>query len=184
MAMKHPQQGFTLLELMIVLVILGIIVAMAIPMFDAIDKRRVRTAAEEIYSTAQYARSEAIKQSRNMFFVARTDGTNWCVGVGDADCNCLAGACSVRNTLFNVATSRTQLVNGAGVALTAASPVAVQYNYVRGTVTGNNTVGVQHTTKPATGSKYQLDVVASPMGRVRMQVPDAQNAAYFGEYKQ
>jgi type IV fimbrial biogenesis protein FimT len=182
------ERGFTLLELMIVLVILAILVTLAIPMFDMVEKRRVRGAAEEIYSAAQFARSEAIKQSRDMFFVAgiSADGANWCVGVGNvANCNCLNGACTERNTVFNVATTRTNLVDNAGAALAAASPVSAQFEFARGTVVGvGDTVRVQHTAKPSAANRYQLNVVISRMGRVQIESPNAQNDIYYPEYKQ
>jgi len=185
---KRTRLGFTLIELLITVVVLSILAMAAVPMMDVAEKRKVRAAAEEVYSAAQYARSEALKQSVDVFFVARTNaaGTNWCVGVGITDCNCLTGACELRNTAFNVANSRTEIVNAAGAAITAATPVAVTFNYVRGTA-NPNTVGVRHISKPvaniATGDRYRLDVVINRMGRVRVSAPDGENRVYFPEYE-
>jgi type IV fimbrial biogenesis protein FimT len=58
----HSSAGFTAIELMVVVSILGVLAALAGPSFTPLIERwRVRSAAEDLISTLYYARSEAIK---------------------------------------------------------------------------------------------------------------------------
>ncbi len=60
---KVRHQGFTTIELMMVVAIMAILVALAGPSFaPLIERWRVRDAAESLTSTLYYARSEAIKR--------------------------------------------------------------------------------------------------------------------------
>jgi type IV fimbrial biogenesis protein FimT len=57
-------QGFTLLELMVVLSILGIMLAVGIPGFrDFISNQRAKSASYELITSLMMARSEAVKRN-------------------------------------------------------------------------------------------------------------------------
>ncbi|MGB8857404.1 MAG: prepilin-type N-terminal cleavage/methylation domain-containing protein [Burkholderiales bacterium] len=61
MKSKTASGGFTLFELLIVLIILGIAAKVAIPFFSSSDDERLDVAASEVVSALRFARSEALR---------------------------------------------------------------------------------------------------------------------------
>jgi prepilin-type N-terminal cleavage/methylation domain-containing protein len=62
---EKPSSGFTLLELMITLSILGILATFAVPAFSAwLPEYKLKRAVRELYSNMQFARMTAIRQHR------------------------------------------------------------------------------------------------------------------------
>jgi type IV fimbrial biogenesis protein FimT len=65
--MKHAHRGFTLIELMTALMVLGILLAMAVPSFrDMTRSNRIATTQNELLTALAFARSEAVRQSTNV----------------------------------------------------------------------------------------------------------------------
>ena len=105
-----PQTGFTLIELMMVLIIAGILASVGLPyMRDSLLNSRVRTAASDAHLSLLMARSEAIKRNRNVN-INRT-GADWANGwsvcvaepsPNEADCDPAIETMSVRNALEDV----------------------------------------------------------------------------------
>lgn len=61
-AMRRNQRGFTLIEIMIVVTLMGIIMAIAVPSVRSLmDTQKIKTATFDLVTTAMFARSEAIK---------------------------------------------------------------------------------------------------------------------------
>jgi prepilin-type N-terminal cleavage/methylation domain-containing protein len=69
--------GFTLIELMIVVVIVAVLLAVAGPSFyDTVVRNNVRTQASKIISSLALARSKAVAQNQPVTICASTDSTS------------------------------------------------------------------------------------------------------------
>lgn len=74
------QHGFSLVELMIAVALLGIVVSLAIPNFRIwIQNTHIRTAAESIQNGLQVARAEAVKRNTPVQFTLGLN-SGWSVG--------------------------------------------------------------------------------------------------------
>jgi len=72
-------KGFTLVELMITLSIAAILMSMAVPSFTtAIKNNRLTTQANELISSLNYARSEAIRRGASVTLTSAS--ANWHTG--------------------------------------------------------------------------------------------------------
>jgi prepilin-type N-terminal cleavage/methylation domain-containing protein len=164
MMRARSQKGFTLIELMVAIAILGILVTLAAPSFNAfIDKYRVKRAADTVSAFLINAKSEAVKRNQPVTAVAGGGGGNWCVGMTEeATCDCLtAGACQIDGV--------DRVVQGAsfkGVSLNGPDPGhAFEFKPLRGTVSGNDTVELQSV------NGLQINVRVGTVGRVRLCSP-------------
>lgn len=79
-ATTNRQAGFTLLELMIIITVLGILVSVAIPSFSYLAANtKMKGAATDLHLTLLKARSEAVKRSSNVT-ITPNSGTDWSRG--------------------------------------------------------------------------------------------------------
>jgi len=87
---KRHHSGFNLVELMVVIAILGVLIAVAIPALqDWIRNARVRSTTESIMAGFQIARNEALRRNSTVRMTLNAD-TSWLVGcdpANDADAN-------------------------------------------------------------------------------------------------
>lgn len=75
---RRQARGFTIIEIMVVVAILGVLASLAAPSFGPLIERwRVRDAAESLQSTLFYARAEAIKNGGNVTLL-RTPNSDGC----------------------------------------------------------------------------------------------------------
>lgn len=100
MSYRRTSQGVTVIELMITLVVVGILVAIAAPSYNAFQQRSKLTgAAERVFSQLEYARSESISSGTDIFVAFEdTGGIGWCIGVSDSaacDCSTSLAACTI-----------------------------------------------------------------------------------------
>jgi type II secretion system protein H len=79
--MKHPSQrhrsregGFTMLELMIVLAIIGVLVTLALSYMQDMDRERLKTALRDVVSNLQLARMNAFEEGQTWVVQFDTGG--------------------------------------------------------------------------------------------------------------
>ena len=76
MRLRRPQRGFTIIELMVVIVIAGVLLAFALPSFnDMLARRRLGGQANELVTDLSYAKSEAVQRNRNVVLIPGGGGT-------------------------------------------------------------------------------------------------------------
>lgn len=96
--MNTRQTGFTLMEVLTSISIATILTTVGVPsMQSTLEKRRLSSAAEELYGNLQLMRAQAIRQNRDSFVSFQIDGDNWRYGLDDtAACDTsVAGDCTV-----------------------------------------------------------------------------------------
>jgi type IV fimbrial biogenesis protein FimT len=75
-------RGFTLIEAMVATAVLLVLMAIAVPSFrDASHRSQLRTATNDLVTSAHFARSEAIKRNAPVTMCMSSDGVN-CAGSG------------------------------------------------------------------------------------------------------
>ncbi len=80
MTTKSKQIGFSLVELMIVVALIGILSAFAIPSYrDWIQNTRIRTTAESIQNGLQKAKAEALRKNARVIFTL-ANNASWTIG--------------------------------------------------------------------------------------------------------
>ncbi len=162
------QAGVTVIELMITIVVLAILVALAAPaMNEFVQKRRLISAGEEIYSQLQFARSEAVKQSSNIR--VNVTSATWCIGLTDGAANCDCSTGSPACTISMGGTNVPQLLAGSGFpGITLATNTAdFLFEGVRGT-TGSDPDPAITLTAP---NGLQLRVLTNFIGRISICSP-------------
>lgn len=135
---NHKNHGFTLVELLITVVVLGILLSVAAPNFgDAILNSRQIVKTNELMSGLKIARSAAITRSTRTAICARLDddtcGTDWTNGfLVFVDNDVTPGAIDAGEEILRIAEpleGSSQLINRARLVNTAESPL--QRRFIR-----------------------------------------------------
>jgi prepilin-type N-terminal cleavage/methylation domain-containing protein len=159
--MNRSSDGFTLIELMVVIAVVAILLTVAGPSYQKlIERNRLKEASQAFKSDLQFARMEAIKRSRNVFF-SRTAGNagSWCYGMGTLDCDCAqtdttaADFCDIKR------------VEGASYPVVSlAAGGTTEFDFRRGTATAMSSV--------LTTLHYAAQVRVNDVGRADVCDPD------------
>lgn len=88
-------RGFTVIELLITIVVLGILLSLAVPAFtDFINQQRVKKVAREFQAAVLQARSEAVKRNTSIYVTANSSWSGgWFVSTSAAATSCVAASC-------------------------------------------------------------------------------------------
>ncbi|HEU4623254.1 MAG TPA: GspH/FimT family pseudopilin [Steroidobacteraceae bacterium] len=74
--MKHATRGFTLIELMTAILVLGILLGFAVPSYREMTRNnRIAAAQNDFVAALALARSEALRRGRTVSICPSTDGT-------------------------------------------------------------------------------------------------------------
>lgn len=164
---QRYNQGVTLVEMMIVVVILGIVASIAVPSFNSyFERERVKRAAEDIYGLVLQAKSEGPIRDTDMWIAVNTGA--WCVGFSDsANCACAANGC----TLSVAGVDVTNVVSGTEhPGVTISGFTGTRFDRLRGTATAGN-INVS-------SGGYSLRIEISPEGRLRLCNPNGDSTGY------
>ncbi len=180
-ANRRQASGFTLIELMIVMVIVAIGVTLSVPTFRAIiEKRQLTSATEEIAAFMNFARSEAIKRNQDVIVNMRRTGHDaWCIGVtlGTIPCDCREPD-DTNNLLCEIEDVPRRMDQAAVLSnpdyelmhsmSSGTSDDNFTFDSIRGTLLDLNTVNFQMHTHTGSGEtrEYQLEVNIWPTGQV------------------
>jgi len=172
MTCRRRQLGFTMVELMTVVVIAGILLALAAPSFRGmLERRRLEGQANELVTDLAYAKSEAVARNRNVVLITGGGGTCYTIAAwtapalraGSCDCTAAPGARCTTGANNPVEVKTVTLVNGA----TVSDGVSFDFEPVRGSLqpVAPATIASAASAVVALGSRnYTVDVSAN--GRV------------------
>lgn len=132
-------KGFTLIELMVIIAIVAITAAIAVPNFtNLIRNNQVQAKADELSSLIQYARSEAVTKRTDVTVEAKPADKKWVV---------TAGTTELRSLDYNPAQADIKPTNN-----------SLTFN-ARGTANRNVKIGICRDADKANG--YMLEVMHS-----------------------
>jgi len=160
----YRNKGFTLIELMIVIIVLGVLVAIALPSFlETIERRRLKGAGENLFADLLFAKTEAIKRHEPVTISFTGNGATWCYGLAvNAACDCTDNvpACAI-DGVTKIVNQDDYLSVSVDAAGSTFDDSFTSFTPLRGAA---NAGELQFTI----GSGAELEVVVSSFGLVRL----------------
>jgi type IV fimbrial biogenesis protein FimT len=172
-APRRSARGFSLLEAAIVVAIVAIVGAVALPSFTAlVEVRRLDGAATRLAADVQFARSEAIARNRSLrlSIAAGADATCWVVHTGAfGDCRCSVAGVACANGAFTI---RSVVLPNAEHVAVGGNVGSIVFDPLHGTSTPTGTLSLSD----ARGRSVRH--VVNVLGRVRSCSPDRAVVGY------
>jgi len=179
---RRHASGFTLIEMMVTITLLGVLTMLAMPSFTTwIANNKVRTVSDSLQNGLRLAQAEALRRSRPMVFsltnsaapqsglTAVADGSNWSLNVSKSSLD--AGSVFVQAGVLSDVAAGVQVKGAAAVCFNAMGRLAVNSDTgVAGAScnTGSPTFAYDIS---ANGSDRPLRVLVGLGGQVRMCDP-------------
>jgi type IV fimbrial biogenesis protein FimT len=167
MSIIQIHRGVTLTEVMVVVAIIGILAAMAVPSFnEQMKQQRVEGAAESLVAALQNTKAEAIKRNASVRLVftpatINTDLSTWCYGMviipnstPSTTCDC-----TVANSCLTGSVVQSSEFTGITVNFNTSSSRV--FSPLRGTATSG-------TIRFSDGNNKTLGVTTTSLGRIRI----------------
>ena len=162
--------GFTIIELVITITVLSIILGFAsISLLDFLAKKKLESAAQNIYSDLRLAQSESLKSNKAVFVTFQTEVEEWCYGISETNsCDCTKeNECRLdgRNTVIShkdfkgVEMQKARFAGGKNFTA---------FNPANGFASNN---GVKNGTIWLKSRDMQVAVILNRLGRVRFCSP-------------
>lgn len=167
------QAGFTIIELMVVVVVAAVLLTLAVPSFrEMIARNRLEGVTSEFVTDLQYARSEAVARNANVGLITGVAGTCYTIY---QEANPVAGACNCANTpACTGGPAEIKTVSFSGTGISATVSTTFLFEPVRGGLTGATT---QADLSSAAGvGQLRADVLA--VGRVKACSPSGTFRGY------
>ena len=129
------QRGFSLIELMVALVIVSLLLIAGAPSFSAfLQNRKIRNAADAVYSGLNMAKAEAVRRNTSVVFSLTGGSTAWTVGCANQTGIMVPGlnvdTCPAVIQSYSVSSSdaNIQITASTSGGTAVAAPVTVAFN--------------------------------------------------------
>lgn len=164
---RQKNTGFTLVETLVVVAIIGVLAAMAAPSFsEQMKKQRVEGAVEGLVAALQNTKAEAIKRNAATWIVFKpattgTDLSTWCYGMtpsGAATCDCTVDADATNDCVSGSVAGSSDFKN---ITVNFTTPASRTFSPLRGT-------GTSGTVRFSAGDNITLGVSTTSLGRIRI----------------